>query len=94
MRLALVVLLMAGALAGAFFAGRSSVHQRQAPPKPGSFDAGYRAGREDAFAGFDGGWQFGVPYIVTLRKGPPGITYSFARRVPLTRQSAAQMLRR
>jgi hypothetical protein len=93
-RLALVLAVVAAGLVGAFFMGRSTVHRHTPPPRPGSYDAGYRAGREDAFSGFDGGWAFGVPYIVTLRKGPPGVTYQFARRVPLTRQSAAQMLQR
>ncbi|MDQ1512689.1 MAG: hypothetical protein QOC59_531, partial [Microbacteriaceae bacterium] len=48
-----------------------------------SFGAGYRAGREAAFSGFDGGWSLGAPYIVTLRRGGSGITYIFARRTPM-----------
>jgi hypothetical protein len=59
---------------GAFFGGRASVDRPK--PHPGSYNAGY----EDAFSGFDGGWVFGTPYIVTLRKGGSGITYRFARR--------------
>ena len=59
---------------GAFFAGRASVDHPK--PHPGSYDAGFN----DAFSGFDGGWVFNSPYIVTLRKGGSGITYRFARR--------------
>jgi hypothetical protein len=69
---------------GAFFAGRASVdHDDDASPAPGSFAAGIRAGREAAFSGFDGGWAYGEPYIVTLRRGGPGVTYRFDRRRPL-----------
>ena len=92
MRLALVIVVAAAVLIGAFFLGRATVHSHPAAVARGSFGAGYRAGREDAFSGFDGGWQFGVPYIVTLKKGPAGITYQFAARTPLTRESAARML--
>lgn len=83
LRVALLVVVVAG---GAFLVGRATAHGRQAPPappRPGSFDDGYRAGREDAFSGYDGGWILGDPYIVTLRRGGPGITYRFARRWPL-----------
>lgn len=69
--------------AGAFVAGRDSVDRRPAPVPRGSFAAGYRAGREAAFSGFDGGWAFGAPYIVTLRRAGAGVTYRFARRWPL-----------
>src|ERR1043165_6940528 len=41
------------------------------------------AGGEGAFAGFDGGWSYGQPYIVVLRRGGPGVTYAFASRRPL-----------
>src|SRR5882724_155939 len=69
--------------AGAFLAGRASVHRSRPPVAHGSFSAGYRAGREDAFSGFDGGWAYATPYIVTLRRGGQGITYRFARRWPM-----------
>jgi hypothetical protein len=79
-----VVIALAG---GAFLAGRGTADRRPAPaaarPQPGTYDDGYRAGREDAFSGYDGGWALGEPYIVTLRRGGPGITYRFARRWPL-----------
>jgi hypothetical protein len=62
--------------------GRDAAAQRDGPR--GSFAAGYRSGRESAFSAFDGGWSYGAPYIVTLRRGGPGITYRFARRWPMT----------
>jgi hypothetical protein len=42
----------------------------------------FLAGRS-AFSGFDGGWAYATPYIVTLTRGGPGITYRFARRWPM-----------
>jgi hypothetical protein len=78
--LALVVLAVG---AGAFALGRGSVDRRPPPPARGSFAAGVSAGREAAFSGFDGGWAYSEPYIVTLRRGGPGVTYRFDRRRPL-----------
>ena len=72
----LFVLVALGLLAGAFFVGRGSADHGTSRPAPGS----YQAGREDAFAGFDGGWALGVPYAVTLERAGGGITYKFARR--------------
>jgi hypothetical protein len=76
----IVVVLVA---AGAFLLGRavrpSSAHARAA-----GYHAGYLAGREDAFSGYDGGWAYGQVYAVVLRpSGRPGITYRFAQRWPL-----------
>jgi hypothetical protein len=72
----------------AFVLGRATAGDGSRPAAAasvprGSYADGYRAGREDAFSGFDGGWDYATPYIVTLRRGGPGITYAFARRVPL-----------
>jgi hypothetical protein len=78
--LALVVVAVG---AGAFFAGRASVDTKAAKPARGSFAAGVLAGREAAFSGFDGGWSYGEPYIVTLRRGGPGVTYRFDHRQPM-----------
>jgi hypothetical protein len=47
-----------------------------------AFDDGYRAGANDVFAGYDGGWAYGTPYIITLARGGSGITYRFASRAP------------
>jgi hypothetical protein len=71
-----VGLLVMAVGAAAFFAGRESADPPPAPALPGT----YGAGREAAFTGFDGGWDYGAPYIVTLQRGGPGITYRFARR--------------
>lgn len=84
MRTRLLVSVMVVAVgAGAFAAGRGSVDRAAPPVARGSFETGFRAGHEDAFSGFDGGWALGAPYIVTLRRGGSGITYRFARRWPL-----------
>jgi len=47
-----------------------------------AFDAGYRAGANAAFGGYDGGWSLGQPYVVVLAKGADGITYRIAARTP------------
>jgi hypothetical protein len=75
--LALVVVAVG---AGAFFAGRASVDRKAAEPAHASFASGVRAGREAAFSGYDGGWGYREPYIVTLRRGGPGVTYRFDSR--------------
>jgi hypothetical protein len=74
-----VGLLVLAVGAAAFFAGRESADPAPAPARPGT----YAAGRAAAFTGFDGGWDYGAPYIVTLKRGGPGITYQFARRLPM-----------
>lgn len=45
-----------------------------------AFDAGYRAGANSAFAGYDGGWTLGEPYVIVLANGGNGITYRIASR--------------
>jgi hypothetical protein len=77
MRLLAAALVLVAVGAGAFAAGRGSVDQP--PAQTGSFAAGYEA----AFSGFDGGWSYGEPYIVVLRRGGSGVTYRFASRRPL-----------
>jgi hypothetical protein len=75
----LVVLAFAGIGAWAFFIGRASVDRDRPPPVArGSFADGYRTGRGAAFSGFDGGWDFDAPYVVTLHRAGGGITYRFA----------------
>jgi hypothetical protein len=78
-RAALAVVLVAGAI-GVFFAGRATAHRGHAPA---SYRAGYLAGREDAFGSYDGGWGYGEPYVVVLRRASPQITYAFAQRWPM-----------
>src|SRR5436309_11801631 len=85
MRLLAAALVLVAVAAGAFAAGRGSVHQR--PVQTGSFAAGYEA----AFSGFDGGWSYGVPYIVVLRRGGTGVTYRFASRRPLLKGFAYRL---
>jgi hypothetical protein len=84
-RIGLVVIVIV-AVAGAFLAGRASrqTHVERVPIARASFDAGYLAGREAAFGGYDGGWAYGTPYLVTLERGGRGITYRFASRAPLS----------
>jgi hypothetical protein len=45
-----------------------------------AFEAGYQAGANDVFGGYDGGWDYNRPYVITLRKGSDGITYRIATR--------------
>ncbi len=87
MRRALRIGLALLALAAAFAVGRLSVGDQKPPTAGATYDAGYRAGREAAFAGYDGGWAYGVPYVITLRRGGHGITYRIASRKQLLTQS-------
>jgi hypothetical protein len=64
---------------GGFLVGRGSV--RSTPDQ--SYEAGVLAGHEAAFCCYDGGWAYGDPYIVTLRRGSAGVTYRIARRWPM-----------
>ena len=83
----------AGGYADGFLAGRAEgVQEGQAiaeaagsPPASrdrvrAAFDDGYRAGANNAFSGYDGGWSFGRPYVIVLAKGANGITYRIAAR--------------
>jgi hypothetical protein len=47
-----------------------------------AYKAGYAAGANDVFGGFDGGWSLGTPYVITLRKGSGAITYRIDSRRP------------
>jgi len=49
-----------------------------------AFQAGYRAGENDAFGAYDGGWKLGAPYVVVLGKGVGGVAYRFVERAELT----------
>jgi hypothetical protein len=48
-----------------------------------AFNGGYRAGANDAFGGYDGGWSLAEPYLITLESGTGGVTYKIATRVAL-----------
>jgi hypothetical protein len=45
-----------------------------------AFEAGYAAGANDIFDGYDGGWDLARPYVVTLERGHGAITYRIASR--------------
>ena len=47
-----------------------------------AFAAGYTAGANDVFGGFDGGWSLSTPYVITLRRGSGPITYRIDSRRP------------
>ena len=62
-------------------AGVREGRQLQVPPEArDAFQAGYEAGANDVFGGFDGGWDYGTPYVITLKKGTDGVTYAIATR--------------
>ena len=48
-----------------------------------AFRAGYAAGANDVFAGYDGGWTFGAPWIITLVPGGAHISYRIRQRTPV-----------
>jgi hypothetical protein len=50
-----------------------------------AFDAGYAAGANDVFGGYDGGWGIGSPYVVVLTPAGNGITYRIQSRIPMQR---------
>ena len=45
-----------------------------------AFDAGYAAGANDVFGGFDGGWSLAEPYVITLARGTGAVTYRIDSR--------------
>ena len=79
-RALLVVLLIARVGAGAYHPGRASIDGSPARVPNGSFTDGYRRGTRVCALGFDGGWSYGEPYVVALRRGGSGINYRFAQR--------------
>ena len=48
-----------------------------------AFDAGYLAGGNDVFAGYDGGWATTAPYVVTVVPGRDRDTYRIGSREPM-----------
>jgi hypothetical protein len=72
--------------AGGLQEGRALQATGSAPTARAAFDAGYAAGANDVFGGFDGGWSLGEPYVVTLARGSGGVTYRIDSRRPLRRQ--------
>jgi hypothetical protein len=53
---------------------------QQPAPSRDAFDAGYAAGANDVFGGYDGGWDLGRPYVITLARGRGAVTYRIASR--------------
>jgi hypothetical protein len=49
-------------------------------PVHDAFDAGYVAGANDVFAGYDGGWAIGVPYVVTIAEASGHVVYRIKTR--------------
>jgi hypothetical protein len=45
-----------------------------------AFSAGYVAGANDVFGGFDGGWSLTDLYLIKLRRGSGAITYRIDSR--------------
>jgi hypothetical protein len=52
-------------------------------PVHDAFDAGYAAGANDVFAGYDGGWAIGAPYVVTMAEASGHIVYRIKTREPM-----------
>jgi hypothetical protein len=56
-----------------------------APAGRSAFKAGYVAGADDVFGGYDGGWSLGARYVVTLEDPPGPQAYAIVRRSLLSR---------
>ena len=52
-------------------------------PVRAAFDDGYVAGANDVFAGYDGGWTIGAPYLVTIAEASGHIVYRIKTREQL-----------
>jgi hypothetical protein len=48
-----------------------------------AFAAGYTAGENDVFNGYDGGWDMSAPYVVVLVPAGGGVTYRIGTRTEL-----------
>ena len=59
-----------------------------------AFEAGHRSGLEDSFAGYDGGWNLGQPYVVVIGKGAGGVTYRIQSRERLRAGVAYQLCKK
>ena len=61
----------------------SSLPTRRREAGKAAFDAGYVAGANDVFGGFDGGWSLTSPYVITIRRATGRVTYRIDSRVPM-----------
>ena len=48
-----------------------------------AFNAGYVAGANDVFGGYDGGWVLDSPYVIVLTPASNGIAYRIRSRTPM-----------
>jgi len=48
-----------------------------------AFVAGYAAGADDVFGGYDGGWAMHAPYVVTLAPAQGAVTYRIGSRIQM-----------
>jgi hypothetical protein len=53
-------------------------------PVHDAFNAGYDAGQNDVFAGYDGGWTLHVPWVITIERGGAKVDYRIEGRTQLT----------
>jgi hypothetical protein len=58
----------------------SALRAGDSKPAQDAFNAGYVAGANDTFAGFDGGWQLGRPYLVAIDSGSGQVSYRLDSR--------------
>jgi hypothetical protein len=72
----------AGLRAGRAHGLREGRALQVAPADRKAFDAGYTAGANDVFGGFDGGWDLSTPYVVRIARGTGAVTYRIDSREP------------
>lgn len=58
----------------------STVSADSRQPVQDAFNDGYAAGENDAFGNFDGGWELGLPYLVTVQRPPGAAVYRISNR--------------
>ena len=52
-------------------------------PVRNAFNAGYTAGQNDVFAGYNGGWTLHVPWVITIERGGATVDYRITGRTRL-----------
>jgi hypothetical protein len=58
----------------------STVASDSRQPVQDAFNEGYAAGENDAFGNFDGGWELGLPYLVSVQRAPGAAVYRISNR--------------
>jgi hypothetical protein len=61
----------------------STVPSDSRQPVQDAFNDGYAAGENDAFGNYDGGWEVGPPYLITVARASTGAVYRIAHRTLL-----------